>query len=129
MSRKTYAAYTMINHILSECSKLTQKEHKTRLDWVGNVIHWELCKKLIFDHGNKWCMHNPASVLVNDTHKLLWDFKILTDHQITGRRTTLVRVKKKKKKKKKWKKENLSSCGLYCQDWRQSKIERNRKER
>ena len=24
-------------------------------------------------------MHNPASVLENDTHKLLWDFDIETD--------------------------------------------------
>ena len=28
-----------INHIISECSKLAQKEYKTRHDWVGNVIH------------------------------------------------------------------------------------------
>ena len=34
-----------INHILSECSKLAQKEYKTRHDWVGKVIHWEMCKK------------------------------------------------------------------------------------
>ena len=29
-----------INHIISECSKLSQKEYKTRHDWVGKVIHW-----------------------------------------------------------------------------------------
>ena len=65
-----------INHIISECSKLAQKECKTRHDWVGKVIHWEMCKKLKFDHTNKWYMHNPASVLENDTHKLLWDLDI-----------------------------------------------------
>ena len=32
-----------INHIISECSKLAQKEYKTRHDWVGKVIHWEMC--------------------------------------------------------------------------------------
>ena len=37
-----------INHIISECSKLSQKEYKTRHDWVGKVIHWELCKMLKF---------------------------------------------------------------------------------
>ena len=47
-----------INHIISKCSKLVQREYKTRLDWVGKVIHWELCKKLRFDHMNKWYMHN-----------------------------------------------------------------------
>ena len=28
-----------INHIISECSKLAQREYKFRHDWVGNVIH------------------------------------------------------------------------------------------
>ena len=43
-------------------------------DWVGKVIHWLMCKKFRFDHTNKWYMNNPAPVLENDTHKLLWDF-------------------------------------------------------
>ena len=47
-----------INHIISECSKLAQKEYKTRHDWVGKVIHWEMYKKFKFDHMNKWYMHN-----------------------------------------------------------------------
>ena len=56
-----------INHMISECSKLAQKEYKTRQDRVGKVIHWEMCKKLKFEHTNKWYMHNLASVLKNDT--------------------------------------------------------------
>ena len=36
-----------INHII------VQKEYKTRHDWVAKVIHYELCKKLKFDHTNK----------------------------------------------------------------------------
>ena len=35
-------------------------------------------------------MHNPAPVLENATHKLLWDFNIQTDHQIPGRRPDLM---------------------------------------
>ena len=42
-----------INHIISECSKLALKEYKARNDWVGKVIHWEMCKKFKFDHANK----------------------------------------------------------------------------
>ena len=33
-----------INHIISECSKLAQKEYMTRHDWVSKGFHWELCK-------------------------------------------------------------------------------------
>ena len=47
-----------INHMISECSKLAQKEYKARHDWVGKVIHWEMCKK--FDDTNKWYLHDPA---------------------------------------------------------------------
>ena len=60
-----------INHIISECSKLAQKEYKTRHDWMGKVIPLVMCKKCKFDHTNKCCMHNPTPVLENDTHKLL----------------------------------------------------------
>ena len=85
-----------INHIISECSKLVQKEYKARHHWVGKVIHWEMCKKLNFDHTNKWYMHNPAPVLENDTHKLLCDFNIQTDHLIPARRPDFIIINKKK---------------------------------
>ena len=41
------------NHIISECNKRTQKECKTRNDWVGKVIHLELSKRLKFDNVEK----------------------------------------------------------------------------
>ena len=84
-----------INHIINECNKLAQKEYKARHDWVGKVIHWEMCRKFQFDHTNKWYMHNPAPVLENDTHKLLWDFNIQTDHLIPARRPDLIIINKK----------------------------------
>ena len=42
-------------------------------------------------------MHNPAPVLENYTHKLLWDFDIHTDHLIPARRPDLIIIKKKKR--------------------------------
>ena len=86
-----------INHIISECSKLAQKEYKSRHDWVGKVIHWEMCKKFKFDYTNKWYMHNPAPVQQNDTHKLQWDFYIHTDHLMSARRPDLIIINKKKR--------------------------------
>ena len=74
-----------------------RKEYKTRHDWVGKVIHLEICKKLKFDHKNKWYMHNPASVLENDTHKHLLVFDIQTDHLSSTRRPDLVIINKKKR--------------------------------
>ena len=42
--------YVELFYIISECRKLPLKEYKNRHDWVGKVIHWELCKKLKFDY-------------------------------------------------------------------------------
>ena len=41
-------------------------------------------------------MHNPAPVLENDSHKLLWDFNIQTDQLIPARRPDLIIINKKK---------------------------------
>ena len=42
-------------------------------------------------------MHNPASVLENDTHKLLWYFDNQTDHLILARRPDLIIIEKRKR--------------------------------
>ena len=60
-----------------------------------------MSKKFKFKHTNKCYMHSPAPVLENDTHKLLWDFDIHTDHVISARRSDLMIINKKKKKKRK----------------------------
>ena len=49
-------------------------------------------------------MHNPASVLENDTEKQLWDFDLQTDHLISARRPDLIIINKK---------ENLQNCGPH----------------
>ena len=58
------------------CGKLTQKEYETRNDWVMKLIHCELCKKLKFDHTNKWYMHKLEYVSENEMYKnslRFWD--------------------------------------------------------
>ena len=50
----------------------------------------ELCKIFKFDLTNRRYMHKPESVLKNETHKLLLDFEIQTDHQILARRPDLM---------------------------------------
>ena len=51
-------------------------------------------------------MHNPASVLENDSHKLLWDLNVQTDHQISAGIPDLIIINKKK--------ENFQNCRLRC---------------
>ena len=42
-------------------------------------------------------MRNPAPVLENNTHKLLWDFDILSGHLISARRPYLIMINQKKR--------------------------------
>ena len=72
-----------ISHIVAECTKLAQKQYRHwRHDRVALVIHWTLCKRFGFPHGNQWYEHVPERVLENENVKLLWDFSIQTDHHL-----------------------------------------------
>ena len=59
------------------------------------MIHWELYKKLKFDHTNK--NGKCTTQNLNETHKLPWDFEIQTNHQISARRPDLIIINKKKR--------------------------------
>ena len=43
-----------IDHIVSGCSKLAQKEYKRRHDNLGKIIHWKLARKCNFEAADKW---------------------------------------------------------------------------
>ena len=93
----------MVTHMISKCSKLAQKEYKTRYDRVVKFIHRELCKKFKFDNTNKWYMHNPEPFLETESLKLRRDFEIETDHLILASRLDPIIINKKG---------NLRNCGL-----------------
>ena len=59
-----------------------------------------MCRKFQFNHTNKQYMHNPAPVLENNSHKLLWDFDIQTGHLIPARRPDLIIINKKRESAK-----------------------------
>ena len=62
-----------VQHILCSCPKLVQTNYKKRHDVVGQVLHWELCKKYGVECNNKWYEHSLKSVEENEEVKLLWD--------------------------------------------------------
>jgi len=84
-----------INHLLSECSKMAQKEYKRRHDWMGKKIHWEVCRNYGLETKAKWYEHEPQAVCENEEYKILWDFSIQTDHVIEARRPDMIIVEKK----------------------------------
>ena len=86
-----------IDHIVSGCSKLAQKEYKRRHDNLGKIVHWKLARKSNFEAGEKWYEHEPESVLENEDNEIFWDFSIQTDHVIEARGPDLVVVSKKER--------------------------------
>ena len=46
---------------------------------------------------NKCYVHKPASAKENETHKLLWDFDIQTDHLMSTRRPDLIIINKRRR--------------------------------
>ena len=70
-------------------------------------------------------MHNPESVLENETHKIFKDFEIQTDHLILATQQDIVIINNNKKRKK----EKLTNSGLSLSGWPQGKTEGKQKER
>ena len=69
---------------------------------VVSTTNNNMSKKFSFYDTNKWYMYNAASILENDTNKLLWDFEIQTDHLISARRPDLKIINKKRELTKLW---------------------------
>ena len=84
-----------IDHIVTGCSKLAQKEYKRKHDNLGNIVHWKLARKCNFQAGYKWHEYEPESALENEDYKILWDFSTQTDHLIEAQRPDLVVIDKK----------------------------------
>ena len=81
-----------VDHIVSGCSKLAQKEYKRRHDNLGKIVHWKLARKCDFEAGDKWYEHEPERVLENEDY-----FSIQTYHVIEAWRPDLVVVDKKER--------------------------------
>ena len=56
---------------ISECIKLALKESYSRHDWVEKVTHYELCKRLEFNHADKCYVQKPESVQEKETENSL----------------------------------------------------------
>ena len=70
---------------MSESSKLSQREYKTRHDNVARMVHWKFCEKFNLVKSENWYLHNPQTVTENVNHKLIWYMNIKCDNAIVER--------------------------------------------
>ena len=54
LCRLCKTAAKSVNHVVSGCSKLAQKEYKIRHDNLGKIVHWKLTRKCNSEAGDKW---------------------------------------------------------------------------
>ena len=86
-----------VYHLVSECSKLVQREYKRRHDDMARYVDWQLCERWGFERASKWYEQKPEGVLENENYKLLWDSTIQCDQMVEARRPDIVFVDKKKR--------------------------------
>ena len=65
-----------INHIVSECKMLANREYKRRHDNVARLVHGKLCYKYDANRSEKWYQLQPGVVVENERCKILWDVTV-----------------------------------------------------
>ena len=72
----------IVDHIVSGCSKLAQKEYKQRHDCVARALHWDLCQKHEVQTSQKWYELQPKGVVETGSANI----HLQTDAEIQARR-------------------------------------------
>lgn len=87
-----------VEHVVSGCGQLAQRDYKRRHDKLAQMVHWSSCRQYGIKTEDKWYQHVPQDVSETKDVKLLWDFDIFTDKGITARRPDIVVVDKKERR-------------------------------
>ena len=87
-----------VQHLVSGCEILTQKENKRRLKNVAKKVLWDLCKKIGLKHTEKWSEYVPDGVVENEEVKVLWDINVQCDNVKEARRPDIIAIDKKEQK-------------------------------
>ena len=56
-----------VTHLVSECSKLAQKEYKRRHDKVATVVYWSILKTNNLPHSKHWYEHKAEAVMEKES--------------------------------------------------------------
>ena len=87
-----------VQHLVSECEKLAQKEYKRRHNNAAKKVHWDLCKKNRLGHTEKWYEHVSERAVENEEVKVLWDIHVQCDNVIEARTPDIIFIDKKERK-------------------------------
>ena len=85
-----------VEHLLSGCEKLAQKEYKSRHDNVTKEVLLDLCMKNGLKYTEKWYEHVPKGAVENEEVKM-WDINVQCDNVLEARRPNILIDKKERK--------------------------------
>ena len=68
-----------MNHILSECKMLAQKEYKERQESIARLVHWKLCCKYDMNRSEKWYKHQSALIPKEEVEEAMKALKATAD--------------------------------------------------
>ena len=60
-----------VEHLISGCSQLAGTQYKLQHYNVAKYIHWLLCGKYSIQKEPNWWKHKPASIMENDSVKIM----------------------------------------------------------
>jgi len=87
-----------IDHLVSSCSFLAQREYKKRHNCIASLVHYTLAKQAGFMVPDTWWKYSPPRVSENSEIKLLWDFSIVSDVPLLDNRPEITFVRKRSNK-------------------------------
>ena len=86
-----------IHHIVSGCPKYANTIYLRRHNNIAKYIYNKICEENGLLSMNQWYDVEPQPVFENNESKVLWDFTIQTDKEITAVRPDIVFITKKDK--------------------------------
>ena len=87
-----------VQHLISGCEKLAQKEYRRRHDNVAKKVHWDLCKENGLEHTEKWYEQVPEGAVENEEVKVMRDINVQCYNVIEARRPDIIFIDKKERK-------------------------------
>ena len=81
-----------MNHIVSGCEILAKAEFISRHNNAAAYLHWSICKNHDIEITDKWCRHQPETVMHNKDNNItiMWDMPVNTNRTITVNRPDIV---------------------------------------
>ena len=83
-----------IDHLISSCAFLAQREYKSRHDRIASLVHYTRAKQAGFTVSDLWWRYSPPRVCENSVCKLLWDFSIVSDVPLQHNRPDITYILK-----------------------------------